>query len=211
MEEDEFGLSNISLIEDEVKEKVNVIPIVDYTPKIDEKLWFMNKGQKIDNNNNNNNNKKKKNDKIKKNSIKNCQFRIDHYYYNKKYIECIEELNFLKTLVKLKKKQDYNDDIIDVEIRCNFKLNNYDNVISLIKNVETTLASKNIPQFKDQNLLHLLAQSYHFKELFNESIKEYHRLLTVNRRIWEWWFNISLAYLKKPLNIFTKENLKISL
>ncbi|KAK5582086.1 hypothetical protein RB653_003669 [Dictyostelium firmibasis] len=203
--EEDFGLSNIGLIDD-IRIKVNKIPTVEYTPKFDSKLWFMNNKENKDNNNLN----KKQQEKNRKDGIKNSQFKIDYLYSRGQYKECINELNHLKTLVKLKKKQDYNDDIIDTEIRCNFKLNNFDKVIELIANVEKTLQLKNglTYQFKDTNLIFILAQSLHLKKQYEQSRIQYHKCISLNRRIWEWWLNLSLTYLNCS-NIIKKQNLSL--
>ncbi|KAN0027638.1 hypothetical protein ACTFIU_010609 [Dictyostelium citrinum] len=204
--EEDFGLSNIGLIDD-IRVKVNKIPTVDYTPKFDSRLWFMNNKDNKDSLNNLN---KKQQEKNRKDGIKNSQFKIDYLYSRGQYKECINELNHLKTLVKLKKKQDYNDDIIDTEIRCNFKLNNFDKVIELIGNVERTLQQKNglTYQFKDTNLIFILAQSLHLKKRYDQSRIQYHRCISLNRRIWEWWLNLSLTYLNCS-NLITKQNLSL--
>ncbi|KAN0039490.1 hypothetical protein ACTA71_007279 [Dictyostelium dimigraforme] len=204
--EEDFGLSNIGLIDD-IRVKVNKIPTVEYIPKFDSKLWFMNNKENKDNINNLN---KKQQEKNRKDGIKNSQFKIDYLYSRGQYKECINELNHLKTLVKLKKKQDYNDDIIDTEIRCNFKLDNFDKVIQLIGNVEKTLQQKNgsTYQFKDTNLIFILAQSLHLKKQYDQSRIQYHRCISLNRRIWEWWLNLSLTYLNCS-NIITKQNLSL--
>ncbi|KAM9986967.1 hypothetical protein ACTFIY_011407 [Dictyostelium cf. discoideum] len=203
--EEDFGLSNIGLIDD-IRVKVNKIPTVQYTPKFDNKLWFMNNNK--ENKENKDNLNKKQQEKNRKDGIKNSQFKIDYLYSRGEYKQCINELNHLKTLVKLKKKQDYNDDIIDTEIRCNFKLNQFDKVIELIGNVEKTLQLKNgiTYQFKDTNLIFILAQSLHLKNQFTLSRIQYQRCISLNRRIWEWWFNLSLTYLNCS-NLITKQNL----
>ncbi|KAM9962133.1 hypothetical protein ACTFIR_005019 [Dictyostelium discoideum] len=203
--EEDFGLSNIGLIDD-IRVKVNRIPTVQYTPKFDNKLWFMNNNK--ENKENKDNLNKKQQEKNRKDGIKNSQFKIDYLYSRGEYKQCINELNHLKTLVKLKKKQDYNDDIIDTEIRCNFKLNQFDKVIELIANVENTLQLKNgiTYQFKDTNLIFILAQSLHLKNQFTLSRIQYQRCISLNRRIWEWWFNLSLTYLNCS-KLITKLNL----
>jgi len=130
-------------------------------------------------------------------------------YAQGKYQECLEELEYLKTLIRLKKKQDYAESLIDVEIRCYYRLSNYQKAIELIKNVEHTVTViKQNPAFKDTNLLYILSQSYHNLLLYKESKIEYQRCISINNRLWEWWMNLTCVYLSKPISTFSKETIQ---
>ncbi|KAF2069570.1 hypothetical protein CYY_009111 [Polysphondylium violaceum] len=213
MEEDDFGIGNIGLIEDDVKVKTNPIPVIEYTPKIRDTHWFLQDSYKEIKKEKDTANKRAEQpnvvDREKKVSIKTAQYKIDHLYAEGKYRECLEELEYLKTLIRLKKKQDYAESLVDVEIRCYFKLQDYQQSIKLIKNVENTVTVvKQNPLFRDTNLLYILAQCYHNLNLYNESKIEYQRCLSINNRLWEWWMNLSLVYLSKPLSTLSKETMK---
>eukprot|EP01132_Coremiostelium_polycephalum_P000948 gene948-1200_t len=134
MEEDDFGFGNIELIEDKVQERVNRIPIVEYSPKIHESIWFLNEEQQSSNNYNGNiidNNldeekkkrlEKKLADKTKKASIKNAQYKIDHFYITGQYQECLDELNRIKPLVDKKKKEESLSNAFELKWLIEFKI-----------------------------------------------------------------------------------------
>ncbi|EFA85894.1 hypothetical protein PPL_01126 [Heterostelium album PN500] len=132
---EEFGFNTDDLVCELYQPKQKKpIPIVDYSPKIDSSLWFLN-----------------------------CD----------------------PSVIKL-------DDLVVVN-------NNNNNDNDTTQPRPSTALEPPAIVFKDSNIIYLLAQCYHRLGQFQEAIEQYHRAITYNQVVWEWWFNLAHCYLGRSM------------
>ncbi|KYQ93039.1 hypothetical protein DLAC_05648 [Tieghemostelium lacteum] len=174
------------IIEEQKIKKASPIPIVNYSPKIDTELWFktsISTNTTVDSEDRHQ----------KKFKVKRIQYLVDHLFITGQYEQCLTELETLKKVMVFKKK-DYSENLMEMEMKSNFKLKRYQQTIDIVDRLITL--KKNIT---NAPLILLKAQSHHLLGQISEATRYYQQTLSINRKIWDWWFNLSLTFLQSSL------------
>ncbi|EGG15224.1 hypothetical protein DFA_10054 [Cavenderia fasciculata] len=213
--EDDDAFGNIECEEYEPKGKKS-IPKVDYTPKIDDHLWFL---DCIDKEEMERILKKDlKELKVKENvdrkrlkvMLKSIYYKIDYLYLNQDYEKCLECCQQIRNFNRVLQDKTSKLLVPDLEIRCSYRLGHYQSAIDkIIKFEESTLSNINrAAAQKYMDILILYPQSLHHLLRFNESIVQYQKCIVISNFVWEWWFNMALAYIGLPIEAINKNNYK---
>ncbi|GAM21200.1 hypothetical protein SAMD00019534_043750 [Acytostelium subglobosum LB1] len=237
---EEFGFNTDDLIFElnEPKQKKGIPKVDNYSPKIDSSLWFIdcdptsipiehlidddkpktkkerNKHRKMKDDNNEDDESKNERKEMKK-IMRMLTYRIDHYYLNKKYELCLlDSVQLLKFVKALAGDNSQRMAVIEVEIRCLFKLARYQDTVHKMAEFERLATQPshpvptNIPKdavpvapsiFRDSSMIYILAQCHHHLAAYDEAIVQYQRAIGLNSAVWEWWLNLAQCYLNQPL------------
>eukprot|EP01133_Synstelium_polycarpum_P017275 gene17275-20604_t len=212
---EDFGFFNTDELVCELyqpKEKKQ-IPVVQYSPKIDDSHWFIKatpdisklaaeaskgadpkerkKARKTKDNEDEDTKNERKDAKI---VMRTYVFRIDHYYYKGMYKQALQDIDVVMAYVNSFGDSSSRSSLLDVQLRCHYQLADYQMTIEKIAAVEAiSCGSDGI--YKDSSVLHILAQCYHRSGRYQLAVPEYHRAISFNSVVWEWWMDLALAYL----------------